>query len=106
MKFAIIKAGGNQHLVREGDVISITRASEGSEGENTLSFDEVLAVGEGEKLTLGTPTISGAVVSATLQKQEKGSKVMTLKYKPKARTRVKRGSRPITTTVRIDALPS
>lgn len=101
MKFAIIRTGGKQYLVEEGTTFPIERIS-GEEKE--IVFDEVLLVGEGEKVRVGTPLVEGAKVRASREADSRGKKVTTLKYKPKARTRVKGSSRQLYTKVRITAV--
>ena len=58
--YAIIKTGGKQYKVSEGDVIYVEKL--GVEDEAVVTFDEVLAVGEGESLKVGAPTVEGAKV--------------------------------------------
>ena len=79
--YAIIKTGGKQYLVREGDVLRVEKlnAEEGTE----VSFDEVLAINNNESLKVGTPTIEGAKVEARVIKHGKGKKITVFKYKPK-----------------------
>lgn len=60
--YAILKTGGKQYKVSEGDVIYVEKL--GVEDGATVTFDEVLAVGEGDKLTVGAPYVSGAAVTA------------------------------------------
>ncbi|MBQ3181354.1 MAG: 50S ribosomal protein L21, partial [Clostridia bacterium] len=60
--YAIIKTGGKQYKVSEGDVIYVEKL--GVEDEAVVTFDEVLAVGEGESLKVGAPTVEGATVTA------------------------------------------
>ena len=59
--YAILKTGGKQYKVSEGDVIYVEKL--GVEDGATVTFDEVLAVGEGDKLTVGAPYVSGAAVT-------------------------------------------
>ncbi len=78
--YAIIATGGKQYKVSEGDVIRVEKldVAEGAAYE----FDQVLAVNDGE-LTVGTPTVAGAVVKATVLGEGKGKKVIVYKYKRK-----------------------
>ena len=77
--FAIIKTGGKQYRVSEGDEIFIERLP-GEAGEE-LRFDEVLAVGDEGSMVWGTPFVEGAVVTGELVKQGKGKKVVIFKMK-------------------------
>ena len=76
--YAIIATGGKQYKVAEGDVIKVERLGAGA-GE-TVTFDQVLAVNNGE-LQIGCPTVAGATVTATVEKEGKGKKVIVYKYK-------------------------
>ena len=71
--YAIIATGGKQYKVAEGDVIKVERLGAGA-GE-TVTFDQVLAVNNGE-LQIGCPTVSGATVTATVEKEGKAKKVI------------------------------
>ena len=63
--YAILKTGGKQYKVSEGDVIYVEKL--GVEDGATVSFDEVLVVGEGDSITVGAPYVSGAVVTGTVE---------------------------------------
>ena len=96
---AIIETGGKQYKVTEGDTLVIeTLASEA--GEN-VTFDKVLAVIDGDKITVGTPVVEGAKVDASVVKNGKGKKVIVFKYKPKKGYRRKQGHRQPYTKVTI-----
>ena len=64
--YAILKTGGKQYKVSEGDVIYVEKL--GVEDGATVTFDEVLAVGEGDALTVGAPYVSGAAVTGTVER--------------------------------------
>ena len=74
--YAIIATGGKQYKVSEGDIIRVEKldVEEGA----SYDFTEVLAIGD-ETLTIGTPTVEGAVVKATVQRQGKARKVVVYK---------------------------
>jgi large subunit ribosomal protein L21 len=78
MAFAIIKTGGRQHRVAEGDIIDVDflDADVGKEGV----FADVLFHGDGEKLTHGSPLIQGATVTGEIVEQRKDKKVIAFKY--------------------------
>ncbi|MDY6325178.1 MAG: 50S ribosomal protein L21 [Catonella sp.] len=99
--YAIIATGGKQYKVSEGDEIRVEKLDV-AEGES-YTFDQVLAVG-GDKLVIGTPTVSGATVSATVEAQGKGRKVTVYKYKPKTGYHKKNGHRQLFTKVKIDKI--
>ena len=71
--YAIIATGGKQYKVAEGDIITIEKL--GVEAGENVTFDQVLAVG-GEELKVGTPTVAGATVVASVVKEGRGKKVI------------------------------
>lgn len=89
--FAIIETGGKQYKVQEGDVLYIEKL-DAAEGEN-VTFDRVLAVTKGEEFVTGTPVVSGATVTATVEKHGRGKKIIVYKYKAKKNYRRKQGHR-------------
>ncbi|MGG4141556.1 50S ribosomal protein L21 [Paenibacillus algorifonticola] len=97
--FAIIETGGKQYKVQEGDVLFIEKLNANA-GES-VTFDRVLAVSGANGLVTGTPVISGATVSATVEKQGRGQKIIVYKYKAKKNYRRKQGHRQPYTKVTI-----
>ena len=71
---------------------------------NTVELDKVLFIADGDKITVGTPTIDGAKVVATSQGDGKGKKIIVFKYKPKVRYRKKTGHRQLYTRLAIDKI--
>ena len=100
--YAIMKTGGKQYKVSEGDVIYVEKL--GMEDGTTVTFDEVLAVGEGEELTVGAPYVSGAAVTGTVEKTGKGKKINIFKMKSKKGYRNRQGHRQPFTKVTIGAI--
>lgn len=100
--YAIIETGGKQYKVQEGDVLYIEKLA-ADEGAN-VTFDRVLAVMKGEELIAGTPLVSGATVTAKVEKHGKGQKIVVYKYKPKKNYRRKQGHRQPYTKVTIDKI--
>jgi large subunit ribosomal protein L21 len=74
-----------------------------AEGD-TVELDKVLLIGDGDRVTVGTPTVDGAKVVATAKGVGKGDKVIVFKYKPKVRYRKKTGHRQLHTTLVIDKI--
>ena len=99
--YAIIATGGKQYKVAEGDIIKVEKL--GVEAGETVTFDKVLAVNNGE-LSIGCPTIEGATVTATVVKEGKGKKVILYKYKRKTGYHKKNGHRQLFTQVKIDKI--
>ena len=100
--YAIIETGGKQYKVTEGDTLFIEKL-EAAAGE-TVTFDKVLAVLNGEEATFGTPVVAGAAVEANVVKNGKGKKVIVYKYKPKKGYHKKQGHRQPYTKVEITAV--
>ena len=77
--FAVIATGGKQYRVQEGSVLRIQKlvAEQGAEVE----FDQVLLIGKGADVKLGTPFLSGGKVTATVQSHGKGDKVRIVKFR-------------------------
>ena len=100
--YAIIETGGKQYRVIPGQTIDVERLDV-AEG-NTVELDRVLLIAQGDKVTVGNPTIGGAKVVATSQGEGKGKKVIVFKYKPKVRYRKKIGHRQAYTRLAIDKI--
>ena len=96
---AIIETGGKQYKVAEGDTLFIEKLP--VEAGDTVTFDKVLAVLDGDKATFGAPVVEGAKVDASVVKNGKGKKVIVFKYKPKKGYRRKQGHRQPYTKVTI-----
>ena len=96
---AVIVTGGKQYSVKEGDIIFIEKLN--VEAEETVTFDQVLAVLDGENSKFGAPVVSGASVEAKVLKNGKGKKIHVLKYKAKKNEKKKIGHRQPYTKVEI-----
>ena len=77
--YAVFRSGGKQYRAAKGDVLRVERI-DGDEGA-TVSFDEVLLVGEGSDVKVGRPTVDGSSVSAKVLRQGKSRKVPVVKFK-------------------------
>ena len=98
-EFAVIKTGGKQYKVSEGDIILIDKILE---PKKTLEFKEVLLFVNEKDTKIGAPKISGTKVEADVLRAEvKGDKVLTVKYKSKKRFKKTVGFRPRYTEVKI-----
>ena len=100
--YAIIVTGGKQYKVSEGDVIYVEKL--GVEDGASVTFDKVLAVGEGAELKVGAPYVEGATVAGTVEKNGKQKKVIFYKMKPKKGYRRKQVHRQPYTKVTIGAI--
>jgi len=100
--FAVIKTGGKQYRVAADDVLKIDRIS--GEVGDIVQIGNVLAVGEGENVTIGVPFVEGASVAAEVVEQGRGPKVIAFKKRRRQNSRRKRGHRQLLTTVRISEI--
>ena len=96
---AVIVTGGKQYTVAEGDVLYIEKLN--AEAEETVKFEQVLAVLDGENSKIGTPVVEGASVEAKVVKNGKGKKIVVFKYKAKKGEKRKMGHRQPYTKVEI-----
>lgn len=80
MKKAIILTGGHQYIVSEGDVLDVELV----QAEKKIDFEPLLVI-DGDKTSVGTPTVSGVKVSAEVLGQVRGEKVTAIRYKAKKR---------------------
>ena len=99
--YAIIATGGKQYKVAEGDIIRVEKL--GVEAGQTVTFDQVLVVNNGE-VKVGNPTVSGATVTATVEKEGKAKKIIVYKYKRKSGYHKKNGHRQQFTQVKIEKI--
>ncbi|WP_029406785.1 50S ribosomal protein L21 [Thiomicrorhabdus sp. Milos-T2] len=98
--YAVIKTGGKQYRVREGQVLRIESLN--AEAGDAIEFDEVLMVGEGADVKIGTPVVEGAKVAATVESNGRGKKVTIIKFRRrKNRSKTKQGHRQNFTEVKI-----
>ncbi len=100
--YAIIETGGKQYKVNEGDIITVEKL--GVEAGSDYTFESVLAVGEGDSIKVGAPTVSGASVKASVIGEGKAKKVIVYKYKPKKGFHKKNGHRQPFTKLKIEKI--
>lgn len=98
---ATITTGGKQYKVSEGDAIYVEKL-DANEGDK-VTFDQVVMVG-GDSVKIGTPTVDGASVTGTVEKQGRQKKIIIFRYKPKKGSRSKKGHRQPYTKVVIDSI--
>lgn len=97
-KLAVIKTGGKQYLVSEGDVIDIERVED---KDGKVEFAEVLMLDDGSAVKLGAPTLAGATVQGELMEHFRDDKVTIIKLGRRKRYRRKQGHRQDLTKVKI-----
>jgi len=100
---ATIKTQGRQFTVQEGDVLFVNRYPDTNDGDS-VTIDTVLAVGEGESMQFGTPTVEGASVKAKILENKRGKKVLVFKKKRRKGYRNKRGHRQELSVIKIESI--
>ncbi|RCS28758.1 50S ribosomal protein L21 [Rhodanobacter denitrificans] len=102
MSYAVIKTGGKQYRVQQGDVlrVELLTADEGA----TVNFDQVLLVGSGESVTVGAPVVAGATVSATVRKHGRADKIRIIKFRRRKHYKRQQGHRQHFTEIEITGI--
>ena len=102
--FAIIRSGGKQYRVTEGERLLVERDVLGNAEKDKVTFEEVLMIG-GDKPKVGSPTINGATVSATILRESRGHKIVVFRKKRrKNHTKRTHGHRQDMVELRIDSI--
>jgi large subunit ribosomal protein L21 len=99
--YAVIKTGGKQYRVQQGDVIFVEKLN--AQADDTVNFDALL-IGDENGSKIGTPTVEGAKVEGKVVAQVKGEKITVYKYKAKKNERKKQGHRQPYTKIEITAI--
>lgn len=103
MKKAVIATGGKQYLVAEGETINVELLKDAA-GKKKVSFEPLLVI-DGDKTTVGAPSVSGVVVEASIIEEDvQQDKVTSIRYKSKKRVRTVRGHRQRQTSIKIDSI--
>lgn len=100
--YAVVSSGGKQYRVEPGATLTMERI--GAAAGEPFTFERVLVIGDGDEVTVGTPVVSGASVSATALGEELGPKLVIFKFKQKVKYRRRTGHRQHLVRVRIDAI--
>ena len=100
-KYAIVKIGGSQYKVTEGDELEVDKI-EGEKGK-AVNLDEVLLLVD-EEIKIGEPLVKGAQIKAKIIEQFKGDKIRVATYKAKSRYRRVKGFRPLLTKIKIEKI--
>jgi len=100
--YAVIRTGGKQYLVNQGDFLKVERLP-GDVGDEIV-FDDVLLVSDAGELKLGRPRLEGARVKGTIVEQGRGKKIIVFKMKRRKGYRKKQGHRQYYTGVKVDAI--
>jgi large subunit ribosomal protein L21 len=97
--YAVIETGGKQYRVEVGTELEV-ELLEAAPGDN-ITIDRVLLVADGDESAIGRPVVADAAVEAEIVRRDRGEKLISFKYRPKARRRVKKGHRQELTVLRI-----
>jgi len=97
--FAVLKTGGKQYKVSEGDLVQVEKL-DGNVGDE-VTLDQVMMVGEGEDLKIGSPFVDGCSVTGVVTKQFRDKKVLVFKFKRRQKYRRKNGHRQSLTELKI-----
>jgi large subunit ribosomal protein L21 len=97
--YAVIESGGKQYRVEVGTELEVDLLD--AEPGQEIKLERVLLVADGDESAIGTPVVADAAVSAQVVRQARGDKVISFKYRPKARHRVKKGHRQELTILRV-----
>lgn len=100
--YAVIRTGGKQYKVAQGDVIQIEKLAGDAGG--TIDFEDVLLVGDDDNTHVGTPIVSGAAVAGTILEQGRDKKIVVFKFRRRKGYQRKNGHRQPFTRVRIDSI--
>jgi len=100
--YALVRTGGKQYRVSKDDTILVERiaADEGSE----VILDDIVMLGDGDKVTIGTPRVEGAAVSATVMRQTRGPKIIIFRRKRRKNHRRTQGHRQDLTLLKINMI--
>ncbi len=99
MKKAIIATGGHQYLVQEGQTLEVETVKE----DKSISFEPLLVI-DGDKISVGAPTVSGAKVTAEVVAQVRAEKVTAIRYKAKKRVKKVQGHKQHLTQIKISKI--
>jgi len=100
--YAVIKTGGKQYRVMQGEYLRVEKLD--AEVDSSIEFDQVLLVGEGENVTVGTPTVDGAKVKAKVLSHGRGKKVRIVKFRRRKHHKKQQGHRQHYTEIEITGI--
>jgi len=100
--YALVRTGGKQYRVAKDDTILVERIS-ADEGAEVI-LDDIVMLGDGDKVTVGTPRVEGAAVSATVVRQTRGPKIIIFRRKRRKNHRRTQGHRQDLTLLKINAI--
>ena len=102
MSYAVIKTGGKQYSVKQGQILKVEKI-EGKKGDN-LSFNNILAISNGSESTFGTPLVKGASIQAKILDQIRDKKIIVFKKRRRKNYRLTQGHRQYLTVLKIESI--
>ncbi|MBC8519676.1 MAG: 50S ribosomal protein L21 [Gammaproteobacteria bacterium] len=100
--YAVIKTGGKQYRVSEGETLKVEKL--GTEEGGSVEFDQVLMVADGDDIKVGAPLVDGGKVTATVLSNGRGKKVKIIKFRRRKHHRKQMGHRQSYTEIKIDSI--
>ncbi len=100
--YAVIKTGGKQYRVMQGEYLRVEKLD--ADVDSNVTFDQVLMVGEGEDVTVGAPIVDGATVSAKVRSHGRGKKVRIIKFRRRKHHMKRQGHRQHYTEIEITGI--
>ena len=100
--YAVVKSGGKQYKVQEGETFRVEKLP--GEVGTEITFDDVLLFSDGENVQVGTPRLDNVTVKGTVVEQGRARKIIVFKYKRRKRYRRKQGHRQQFTAVKVDSI--
>jgi len=100
--YAVVKTGGKEYRVSEGDIIQVEKIN-GKKGDKVI-LNEVLMISNGDKIEIGKPLLPNAKVIGEIMKEAKGKKILTYKMKKRKNYRRMKGHRQIYTYLKINEI--
>jgi len=100
--YAVIKTGGKQHRVEQGEYLRVEKLA--ADVDSTITFDQVLLVGEGDEVTIGAPLVEGATVSARVKSHGRADKVRIIKFRRRKHHMKRHGHRQYYTEIEITGI--
>jgi large subunit ribosomal protein L21 len=100
--YAVVSTGGKQYRVKEGEILKVEKIP--GEVGSPVTFETILLYSDGEKISVGQPTLENIAVNGHIVEQGKAKKIIVFKYKRRKRYRRKQGHRQQFTAVKIDKI--
>jgi large subunit ribosomal protein L21 len=100
--YAVIQTGGKQYRVSEGDTVKIEKLT--AEAGDSVDFEQVLMVADGDNVKVGTPYLTGGKVSATVESHGRAKKVKIIKFRRRKHHMKRQGHRQWFTAVKITGI--